>query len=350
MTNKILDEINEVISENKLSGFRGDLGLTEGGPKVQRLEDAFREYFGVKHAVAFNSATSALHSACVAVDVGDVAVTPFSFTASVSCVEMAGGKPVFADIYPKTYCLNINDVNYIRGGDTTVIPVHLFGGIADMDEIMDYGVPVIEDACQAIGSRYKGKLAGTIGDCGVFSFSGNKPISSGEGGMLITDNDDIAYKSKLVRNHGEVLDYKANIIGYNYRMLEIVAIIVYYRFKELNNIIEKRLHNVEYFKSKLEQIDGVKPMWVNPDVSYSWFAYGFETEQNNHIVAKKMKEAGIFLRGGYITRPLNIPYNQPCPVCEDIWANKLIVTDVIGKEKSDIDLFVKTLRKVLSGK
>lgn len=295
MTNKMLDEINEVISENKLSGFRGDLGLTEGGTKVQRLEDAFREYFGVKHAVAFNSATSALHSACVAVNfkVREVAVTPFSFTASVACVEHANGIPWFMDIDPRTYCIDISggDTEYIQG----IIPVHLFGGVANMDEIMDYGVPVIEDACQAIGSKYKGNLAGTIGDCGVFSFSGNKPISSGEGGMLITDNDDIAYKSKLVRNHGEVLDYKANIIGYNYRMLEIVAIIVYYRFKELNNIIEKRQHNVEYFKSKLEQIDGVNPMWVNPDVNYSWFAYGFETEQNNHVVAKKMRDAGILM-------------------------------------------------------
>ena len=231
-----------------------------------------------------------------------------------------------------------------------VISVHLFGGMADMKRIKKTDMPIIEDACQAIGSKYKGKLAGTVGDCGVFSFSGNKPISGGGGGMLITDNDDIAYKSKLVRNHGEVLDYKAGIIGYNYRMLEITAIIVYHRFKELDNIIDKRRHNVEYFKSKLEQIDGVKPMWINPDVEYSWFAYGFETEQNNHIVAKKMRDAGVFLRGGYITRPLNIPYNQPCPVCEDIWANKLIVTDVIGKEKTDIDVFVKTLRKVLSGK
>jgi perosamine synthetase len=349
MTNKqMLTEINEALTENKLSGFRGDLGLTEGGVKVQRLEDAFRKYFGVKHAIAFNSATSALHAACVAVGIGsdldNVMVTPFSFTASVACVEHAKGVPVFFDIDPMTYCMAVEQT---KPRADAIIPVHLFGGCADMDAINTLGVPIIEDACQAIGSKYKGKLAGTIGDCGVFSFSGNKPISGGEGGMLITDNDDIAYKSKLVRNHGEVLDYKAVIVGYNYRMLEITAIIVYHRFKELDNIIDKRRHNVEYFKSKLEQIDGVKPMWINPDVEYSWFAYGFETEQNNHIVAKKMKDAGVFLRGGYITRPLNIPYNQPCPVCEDIWANKLIVTDVIGKEKSDIDVFVKTLRKVL---
>lgn len=347
----MLNEIKELLDTNKLSLFRGDIGLTEGGPKVQRLEDAFRIYFQIKHAIAFNSATAALHAACVACGVetcdDQVIVTPFSFTSSVSCVEMACGWPVFADIDPKTYCMDVSDIEV---GDTdTIIPVHLFGGMADMDAIMALGIPVIEDASQALGSRYKGKLAGTIGDCGVFSFNQSKLISCGEGGMLITNDDDIAYKAKLVRNHGEVVDPGAGIVGYNYRMTEIEAVIAYHRFLKLDEIIDRRKENVEYFQKQLAGTNGVKPMWINPDVDYSWYVYAFEVE-NNRKVTQAMTEAGIFLRPGYITRPLNLAYNQPCPVCEDIWQNKIVVTDVIGKDKPAMDNFIKTLREVIDDK
>jgi len=342
----ILKEIQKTLSTNELSGFRGDIGLTEGGDKVQRLEHSFRDYFRVKHAIAFNSATAALHSACVAVGVKGkrVAVTPFSFTASVSCVEQAGGIPIFADIAPKTYCMDISncDMEFVKA----IIPVHLFGGCADLGAIKGYSVPIIEDAAQSIGAKYKGKFAGLWGDCGVFSFNQPKLVSCGEGGMLITDNDGLAYKAKLVRNHGEVVDPDAGIVGWNYRMTEIEAIIAYHRFKDLDEIIGKRRENVEYFSEKIGNIKGVTSQWINPDVEYSWYLYAFEVHAN-HKVAYQMAEEGIPLRGGYITKPLNMAYKQSCPVCEDIWANKIIVTDVIGKEKVDIDKFVKTLKKVM---
>jgi perosamine synthetase len=164
----ILKEISELLDSNKLSLFRGDIGLTEGGPMVQRLERAFCGYFDIKHAIAFNSATAALHAACVACNVDTAIVTPFSFTSSVSCVEMAGGVPLFADIDPDTYCMDIATTGVGEG--EVIIPVHLFGGMANMDDIMPLGSLVIEDASQAIGSKYKGRYAGTIGDCGIFSF------------------------------------------------------------------------------------------------------------------------------------------------------------------------------------
>jgi perosamine synthetase len=312
---------------------------------VCRLEDAFRKYFNIKHAIAFNSATAALHAACAAFDVRshNVSVTPFSFTSSVSCVRHAGGLPEFIDIDPKTYC-----VDSLKSKLPIIIPVHLFGGCADMDVIKARHNVVIEDAAQAMGSKYKGQYAGTIGDCGVFSFNQSKLISCGEGGMMITNNDDIAYKAKLVRNHGEVLDINTDIIGYNYRMTEIEAIIAYHHFQELDNIIDKRRNNVEYFRKQLLTIDGVTPMWINPDVEYSWYVYAFEVK-NNKAVAKAMTDNGIPLRPGYITRPLNIAYGQSCPVCEEIWNDKLIVTDVIGKDKIAIDHFVKMLSGVMKG-
>jgi len=345
---EIIREIKEVLDSDKLSGFRGDVGLTEGGPNVQRLEASFRDYFNIKHAIAFNSATAALHAACEALKIDVVIVTPFSFTSSVSCVRQAAGYPLFQDINPHTYCMDVTNQNSNSDFADAIIPVHLFGGCADMDAIMSLGIPVIEDAAQAIGSKYKGKLAGTIGDCGIFSFNQSKTISCGEGGMLITNDGNIAYMAKLVRNHGELLDYKADIVGYNYRMTEIEAIITYNRFLKLDEIIEQRKENVEYFRKLLLEIDEVKPQWINPDVDYSWYVYSFEID-NNHEIASGMTKAGIPLRGGYITQPLNIVYNQVCPVCEKLWSDRLIVTDVIGKDTASIDNFVNTLKGVING-
>jgi perosamine synthetase len=340
----MINEIKELLETNKLSGFRGDTGLTEGGPKVRRLEDAFREYFNIKHAVAFNSATAALHSACIALDVNKAVVTPFTFTASVSCVELAGGKPLFQDINPATYCMDVTE--YDHWYVDAIIPVHLFGGMADMDKIMELGIPVIEDAAQAIGSKWKGRHAGTIGQCGVFSFNQSKVVSCGEGGMLITDEDEIAYRAKLVRNHGEVVDATAGITGYNYRMTEIEAVIAYHRFKELDTEIARRKENVNYFRENIRDIEGVTPQWINPDVGYSWYVYSFEVN-DNHKVARMMTERGIPLRGGYVTSPLNLAYGQYCPVCEDVWQNKIVVTDIISKDKVEMDKFINTLKEVM---
>ncbi len=312
METQIIKELTNLLYIDKLSGFRGDIGLTEGGRYVQRLEKSFREYFGVRHTIAYNSATSALHAAVVACGVKEAIVTPFSFSSSASCVLQAGKKPLFQDIDPKTYCM--------KPTKGTSIPVHLFGGCADLDKFE--GI-IIEDASQAIGSKYKGRYAGTIGDCGVFSFNQAKTISCGEGGMLITNNDEIAFKAKLVRNHGEVVSPENKIVGYNYRMTEMEAIIAFHRFKKLDQIIEQRQKNVLYFRELLGNIKGVKPQWINPDVDYSWYVYSFEVE-DNHEVAKKMTEHGIPLRGGYITSPLNmlpIYEYQPCPICVVIWEN-----------------------------
>jgi perosamine synthetase len=336
---KIIKEITGLLESNKLSGFRGDIGLTEGGPYVQRLEQSIRDYFKVKHAIAFNSATSALHAAVVALNEEEYIVTPFSFSSSASCVLQAGKKVKFQDIDPKTYCMTP-----VKG---TSIPVHLFGGCADMDK---FEGKIIEDAAQAIGSKYKGRYTGTIGDCGVFSFNQAKPISAGEGGVLVTNNDEIAHIAKLVRNHGEMVDPEKKIVGFNYRMTEIEAVISYHKFSELDIIIEKRKGNVEYFRERLGNINGVTPMWINPDVEYSWYVYAFEVK-NNHKVAQKMTERGIPLRGGYITYPLNmlpIYEKQECVLCQAIWYNRIVVTDVIGKSKNEIDTFIKTLGEVVS--
>jgi dTDP-4-amino-4,6-dideoxygalactose transaminase len=164
--------------------------------------------------------------------------------------------------------------------------------------------------------------------------------------MLITNDDNIAHKAKLIRNHGEVVDPDAGITGYNYRMTEIEAVIAYHRFQNLDRIIYQHKQNVDYFGERLAAIPGVKPMWINPDVEYSWYVYSFEVE-NNRKVAKAMTDLGIWLRPGYITRPLNLAYDQSCPVCEDVWQNKLIVTNVIEKSKNEMDEFIATVKEVM---
>jgi len=181
------DETNAVIEVMKsgvLDGFRGEPGEQfYGGPKVREFESAFAEKFGVKYAVAFNSCTAALHAACVAtLDKGEAITTPFTMTSTAKCALMAGGTVKFADIEPETFCIDPYKIE-ITSKTKVLIPVHLFGHPADMDAIMSiarkHNLKVIEDSAQAIGATYKGRLTGTIGDCGVFSFGQPKTLSTG---------------------------------------------------------------------------------------------------------------------------------------------------------------------------
>ncbi len=346
----LLEEIQELIKSDRLSGFTATPEGHHGGEKVQRLEQAVRDRFGVAHAIAFNSATSALHAACVAasrIRGRRFAVTPFSFTASVSCVLMAGepmlGKGIhFVDIEDKTYCMN---PDLIPDEVDVIIPVHLFGHPADMDKIMAKGKFVIEDAAQAIGAKYKGKWCGTIGDCGVFSFNQNKQISCGEGGVLITNNDDVAYITRLVRNHGEVVDdSRWNIVGYNYRMTEIEAIIAWYRLLELDNVIKQRqrgMAEIEWHFGK-QRTCGIG--------EHGAYVYPIRVEDNKKV-AEGMTKRGFPLRPGYLTKPLHkIPMydgHSDCPVTDRLWSKEIIVTDIIKEPFNVIHKFCTELEDII---
>ncbi len=252
------DEIDEVVKVLR-SGFIAQ------GPKVAEFEEKFAEYIGVKHAVAVSSGTTALHLALLAAGIGpndEVITTPFTFAATGNSVLHVGAKPVFIDIDNKTYNLNPENIeNVITDKTKAVMPVHLYGQPAEMDSIKqiaeDHDLIVIEDAAQAHGAVYKGKKAGSLGDMGCFSFYPTKNMTTSEGGIITTENEEMAEKARVLRSHGESERYTHVVLGYNFRMTDIAAAIGIVQLKKLDKFNEKRIENAKYLTERIDKINGI---------------------------------------------------------------------------------------------
>ena len=215
------------------------------GQNVRSFEEEVASYHNVKSAVALASGTDALHLALDAVGVkagNEVITTPFTFIATAEAIAYVGAKPVFVDIRKDTLNIDTSKIEEkITPNTKAIIVVHLFGQSADMDEIMliakKHNLKVVEDSAQAFGAKYKGKPVGAIGDCGCFSFYPSKNLGAyGDGGMLITDNEDVAAKTRLLRNHGTTGPYQHSFIGYNSRLDEIQAAILRIKLRHIDNI------------------------------------------------------------------------------------------------------------------
>ena len=318
-----MKEINQILESKMLSGFRATPKGHSGGQYVQKLEAEFRAYFGVKYAIALNSATAGLHAALIACGIGEgdeVIVSPYSFSSSASCVLMVGATPVFADIDPLTYCIDPSKVDALITRKTkAIIPVHLFGHPTDMDGIMGiakaYQLRIIEDAAQAITATYNGRYVGTIGDCGIFSFNQNKHISTGEGGMLITDSDQIAERVRAVRNHGEVAAPELKVLGYNYRMCEIEAALALEQFRVIDKTISARIQKAEKLDTGICQ-RGLFPPFVAEGCKHIYYLYAVKDEIGCGIDG--------FIKG-YVEPLYMLPIYQQfgygkglCPVTEEV--------------------------------
>jgi len=342
-----MKEIDEILESGMLSGFRGSPEGHLGGRFVQTLESQFRDYFGVKYAIALNSATAALHASLIACGVGqgdEVIVTPYSFSSSASCVLMVGAKPVFADIQDDIFCIDPAKIEpLITHRTKALIPVHLCGHPADMGGIMTiakkYNLKVIEDTAQAIGAVYKGQFAGTIGDCGLFSFNQSKHINTGEGGMLITNDDDVARKVRAVRNHGEISDPELKLVGYNYRLGEIEASLASEQFRQLDDMTAHRIKLTNLMSSGLRQIKGFTPPVTYTNCKHVFYTYAVKFDESivgmkRDDFQDKMIERGIYFGKGYVKPLYLLPIYQQfgykeglCPVSERMW-REIIVTDI----------------------
>ncbi|PYJ67357.1 MAG: hypothetical protein DME76_15470, partial [Verrucomicrobia bacterium] len=287
--------VMEVLESGHLSTFIAAPGqFFLGGEKIKQFEREFAAYHDVKYAVAFNSATAALHAAVVAVEIEpgkEVIVPPYTFTSTATCALMHNVIPVFADIQVDNYCLDPEAVRRAISPLTrAVITVHLFGHPADMDPLIDiarkHNLKVIEDCAQAPGATYKGQLAGTLGDCGIFSFTESKTITTGEGGMLITNDSGIAQVAQMVRNHGEVIlesqterTYRSNILGWNYRMTEMEAALGIAQLKRLNDLNAQRIALADYLSEHIRDLPGISPPVVYPDCKHVYYAYPFRYDE-----------------------------------------------------------------------
>lgn len=285
-----IDAVVGVIKKGRLSAFAAPPSpFFLGGEKIKELEKDFANYHGVKYAISVCNATAGLHAALAAAGVGpgdEVIVTPHSFTSSATCILMQNAIPVFADIDLKTHNIDPKAIEKeITPRTRAIIVVHLLGRPCEMDEIMEIAkknnLTIIEDCAQAIGAKYKDKLVGTIGDIGVFSFNEPKHMSTGEGGIIITDNDELAEKCRLIRNHGEALDagqkqrsYLSTMIGYNYRLTELPSAIAIEQLKKVNGFNRIRVENARYLTLKLSEIEGLNPPEETEDSTHVYYFYG----------------------------------------------------------------------------
>ncbi|PDT07707.1 MULTISPECIES: DegT/DnrJ/EryC1/StrS family aminotransferase [unclassified Rhizobium] len=237
------------------------------GEEVLRFEQEFADYCDVKHAIAVNTGTSALHLALLAAGIGpgdEVITVPFTFVATVSAICYAGARPVFVDVEPVTLTMDPAEIEAkITSRTKAIIPVHLYGQMADMDAIKAiadrHGIPVIEDACQAHGALYKGRRAGSIGVSGCFSFYPGKNLGAcGEGGLVVTDNDDHAKTMRMLRDWGQEQRYHHLLKGFNYRMDAIQGAILRVKLRHLEDWTEARRAHARRYSSLLAGLAHLK--------------------------------------------------------------------------------------------
>jgi perosamine synthetase len=288
-----VEAAKEVIESGVLSQF---LGVWHedfyGGPKVREFERAAAQYFGVKHAVTVNSWTSGLVAAvgAIGIEPGDeVIVTPWTMSASATAILHWNAIPVFADIDPETYNLSPHSIEANISPYTKAIMVaDIFGQSADMDEIMSlaarHGLRVISDTAQAPGALYKGSYAGTRAHVGGYSLNYHKHIHTGEGGILVTDDDEIAERLQLIRNHAEVVVGDkgvaniANMVGHNFRLGEIECAIGLEQIKKLSGLVKIRQQLAEALTMGLQGLKGLSTPAVKADRTHVYYVFPMQLD------------------------------------------------------------------------
>jgi perosamine synthetase len=279
-----------------------------GGKRVQDFERLLADFLHVKHAIAVNSGTAALHASILAAGIKEseeILIPSFTFVATANSVACTGAKPVFVDIEKDTYTMDPLDLeNKITKKTRAIIPVHLYGHPAKMDEIKEiankHSIIVIEDACQSLGSTYDGKQTGTLGQMGCFSMYASKVLTSGEGGAITTDSNEFAEKLRMIRNHGMVHGNDTRIIGFNMRLPEISAAIAKTQMTKIQSMLEKRSINAEKLGQQLaEKIgnhnnnnDVVLPQ-ENKRVKYNWYLYTVAVNNVRDKIRKYLNDNGI---------------------------------------------------------
>jgi len=282
-------------------------GMLASGPKVKELEDQFSKFCGTKYAIAVNNGTSALHTALYSAGIknGDEVITvPFTFVASANCILMQGGKIVFVDVDEDTFNINVAQVEKkITSKTKAIVVVDLYGQPADYDKLHEiarkHNIKIIEDAAQAHGAEYKGTKAGNLGDVGCFSLYATKNMMSGEGGIITTNDSEMAELCKRFRHHGqsEQTKYEYHDLGYNYRMTDLQAAIALAQFGKLDDLTRKRIKNAEMLTNGLKNIKGIIVPKVLPNVKHVFHQYTLKITDEFSLtrdeLARSLKEKGI---------------------------------------------------------
>ncbi len=388
-------EVLEVLRSGHLSGFSGTPGdRFLGGPKVRRLEDDFAERFGVSYAVSFNSATSALHGVVAAALVGpgdEVITTPTTMCASASCILMQNALPVFADIEEETFGLDPASVEErITPRTKAILTVNLFGHpsrLAELKEIADRrGLVLIEENAQSPGAFHHNRLVGTLGKMGVFSLNYHKGIQTGEGGMVLTDDEEAAAHLRLHRNHGEVVvgpigrEDITNMLGGNYRLTELQAAVGIPQLAKLDTLNTRRIDLADLLAKRLRKFDFLTAPRTEEECTHVFYLFAMRYDAGRIGISRKtfveaMQAEGISIGAGYV-RPIyleplyqrRIVYGREgcpftcslnegsevsyargiCPTAEQLHFNELLTTDICKFPNTPevVEEFARAVEKV----
>jgi dTDP-4-amino-4,6-dideoxygalactose transaminase len=297
-------------------------GWLTSGPKVREFEQLFAERHQVKHALAVTSATTALHLALVALNVGpgdEVIVPAFTWVSTANVVLYCGANVVFADVNPLTFNIDPHDLKKkITPNTKAIIPVHLFGLCADMDAIKEIAgnIPLVEDGACAAGSAFKGVPAGGLGTIGCFSFHPRKSVTTGEGGMITTNDDQIAEVIGMLRNHGASISEEQrhhgprpyilpdfNMLGYNYRMTDLQGAVGVVQIKKLDQFIDERSKWAAWYSKELAEVKWLKTPQFGNDYKHGWQSFVTLVDEatapmSRNEIMEKLQEYGISTRPG----------------------------------------------------
>jgi perosamine synthetase len=310
-------------------------GWLTAGPKVREFEQIFAKRHGVKHAMAVTSATTALHLALVALGIkeGDEVIVPaFTWISTANVVLYCGAKVVFVDVDRTTFNLDVKDLkNKITAKTKAIIPVHLFGLCADMDAIKEIAgnIPLVEDGACAAGSGYKGRPAGSLGTLGCFSFHPRKSVTTGEGGMITTNDDSLAELISNLRNHGASISEEQrhhgakpyilpdfNMLGYNYRMTDLQASVGIVQLKKLDQFIDEREKWASFYDDELKNISWLKTPVLHSDYKHGWQSYVVSIDEakspiSRNDIMENLQQMGVSTRPGtHATHMLNYYANK----------------------------------------
>ncbi len=386
--------VMEVLEAGELSGFIASSGdAFHGGKKVRELQDLMAGFFGVKHAVAVNSATSGLHAAVYATKVGpgdEIITSPYTMSATSTAILMCGATPIFADIEDETFGLDPSSVEACITPQTkAILVVNIFGHPARLRELRaladKHKLFLIEDNSQAPAAKEDGRFAGTIGHMGIFSFNRHKVMQSGEGGVVLTNDHDLAMRMALLRNHGEAvveamgIDDIVNTAGLNLRMTEMEAAVAVEQFRKLPRLNSERQELAGRLDENIKDIPFIQEPVVAEGNEHVYYMYpmkfnakiaGFSRES----FVKAMLAEGATVRAGYLRPTFLEPIYQKktflgdsgfpfsanpryeeleygpgiCPVCEDLNDNRIVMTFIMQPPQTmeDMDLFGVALRKI----
>jgi perosamine synthetase len=352
-------EIGEEELQNVMEAVKSGW-VSSKGPFIEEFERSFSSYINVKYGAATSNGTTALHLALAALGMGrgdKVLVPSLTFIAVANATTYTGAKPVFIDSHPEYWCMDPSKIEEKIDSQTkAIIVVHLYGHPCDMDEIMriaeDHGLHVIEDCAEAHGAEYKGRKLGSFGIISCFSFYGNKIITTGEGGMCLTSNEELANKIRILRDHGMNPDkkYWHDVIGFNYRMTNLQAAIGVAQLKKIDLLIDKKRQIAIAYKRLLQDLPAIRPA---PEMSWAKSVYwlysvlvkkGLRNKIINHL-----EREGIETRPFFYPQHVLPPYKRglTLPVAEELSARGLNLPSGPRLSKNHIQEIVKSLEEAL---